>query len=384
MHEIVADEDMRKEIVATKKQLRIFVSALEPSSNLHLKNLASVLPEYCTLIGVCESEVGIQILSPREFAIMGFSDVAKKIRFFKKAMQILSESALTCDKILLMDSSSFHLRLAKKIREKNPNISIMYYILPQVWAWKEWRAKEIEKLFDKLACIWPFELQYYDKKARYVGHPLLDIYTESKYFYNKDSNVFVFMPGSRKSEIKKLMDDYRSVAKNLLKKYRHVVLRLIVPEKFRDTEMMKIYGNIDLFHVVYNTQEGLSNATFAFVCAGTATLEASLMQIPFVLVYRAKWIDYCIARMFVKLKFVGLANIIYQAMLKENGRDIKKAGLGSEYLHEELLQNDCTAKNMLKAYENFNYEKYFEGTATLRKYLQHGSRMSVMKWLLEP
>ena len=148
--------------------------------------------------------------------------------------------------------------------------------------------------------------------------------------------------------------------------------------------MMEIYGDIEMFHIVYNTQEGLSNASFAFVCAGTATLEASLMQISFVLVYRAKWIDYFIARMFVKLNFVGLANIIYQAMLKENGKDIKKAGLGDDYLHEELLQNDCNAKNMLKAYENFEYERYFEGTSTLRKYLKHGSKDNVAKWLLEP
>ncbi|MCI7411499.1 lipid-A-disaccharide synthase [Helicobacter bilis] len=382
MQDITTNKDLITK--SSTKELKIFVSALEPSSNLHLRNLAKVLPESCTLIGVCESEIGRQVLSPSEFAIMGFSDVAKKILFFKEAMQILSEAALTCDKILLMDSSSFHLRLAKKIREKNPNIPIMYYILPQVWAWKEWRAKEIERLFDKLACIWPFELHYYEKKARYVGHPLLDIYTESKQFYSKDSNIFVFMPGSRKSEIKKLMNDYRILAKKLLEKHENAILRLIIPEKFRDTKMMEIYGDIDMFHLVYNTQEGLSNASFAFVCAGTATLEASLMQIPFVLVYRAKWIDYFIARMFVKLNFVGLANIIYQAMLKENGKDIKKAGLGDDYLHEELLQNDCNAKNMLKAYENFNYQKYFEGTSTLRKYLKHGSKDNVAKWLLEP
>ncbi len=367
----------------TEKKLRIFVSALEPSSNLHLKNLAALLPQYCELIGVCECEIGTQIMCPSQFAIMGFSDVAKKILFFKYAMKTLSQSAITCDKILLMDSSSFHLRLAKIIRKKNPNIPIMYYILPQVWAWKAWRAKEIEKLCDKLACIWPFELQYYKSKAKYVGHPLLDIYTDTNGVGDKDSDIFVFMPGSRKSEIKKLMQSYRKVATTLLQQKPHATMRLIVPPKFRDTPMMQVYGDITQFHITYNTQEGLCGAAFAFVCAGTATLEASLMQIPFVLVYRAKWIDYYIARLFVQLQFVGLANIIYQAILQEKGQNIKKAGLSHEYLHEELLQGDCTADNMLNAYMHFDYTRYFEGVTTLRKYLKHGSAKNVAQWLLD-
>lgn len=366
----------------SKSGLRIFVSALEPSSNLHLKNLAAVLPESCELIGVCDLEIGKQIMSPSDFAIMGFSDVAKKIIFFKQALDTLSRSAIGCDKILLMDSSSFHLRLANKIRKLNPEIQIMYYILPQVWAWKAWRAKEIERLCDKLACIWPFELHYYHSKARYVGHPLLDIYKNENGVSNKDSNIFAFMPGSRKSEIKKLMGEYRKVAAKLLQKSPLAKMRLIVPEKFRNTSAMDIYGDITQFQVIYNTKDGLNGVKFAFVCAGTATLEASLMQIPFVLVYRAKWIDYCIARAFVKLQFVGLANIIYQAMLKEEGKDIKKAGLSDEYLHEELLQNDCIADKMIAAYENFDYDRYFNGVSILRKYLKHGSATRVAEWLL--
>ena len=92
------------------------------------------------------------------------------------------------------------------------------------------------------------------------------------------------------------------------------------------------------------------------------------MQIPFVLVYKAKWIDYIIAKMFVQLNFVGLANIIYQAMQLENGKEMKKAGLGLDYLHEELLQRDCKASKMLQAYENFDYQRpEFEPIGTARK-----------------
>lgn len=365
-------------------KMTIFVSALEPSSNLHLKNLIAKLPQYCEIIGVCDRDVGRPLFLPSQFSIMGFTDVLQRISFLRYALKTLSFEASVCDQVLLMDSSSFNIRLAKLIRKQNPRVTIMYYILPQVWAWKAWRAKEIEELCDKLACIWPFELQYYTSKAKYVGHPLLDIYTQ-EYIYqndNLDSKVFVFMPGSRKSEIKKLMKEYIVLAKMIKKKYDHTTLRLIIPLRFKDTAMMNVYGDLTGFELYYDTQEGLKNASFAFVCAGTATLEASLMQIPFVLVYKAKWIDYIIAKMFVQLNFVGLANIIYQAMQLENGKEMKKAGLGLDYLHEELLQRDCKASKMLQAYENFDYQRYFDGVSKLRSYLKHGSAKRVAKWIL--
>lgn len=363
--------------------MKIFVSALEPSSNLHLRKLASILPKHCEILGVCDNDIGNAFFSPTEFSIMGFSGVIEKIFFLKNALEILSLEASLCDQVLLMDSSSFNLRLAKLIRKRNPSISIMYYILPQVWAWKAWRAKEIEALCDKLACIWPFELKYYKSKARYVGHPLLDLYKqENQYRGNINPKTFVFMPGSRRSEIKRLMQEYRILSRQILRKYPDSKLRIIIPAKFKDTAIMEVYGNVDGFELHYDTQTGLEDATFAFVCAGTATLEASLMQIPFVLVYRTRWIDYLIARACVQLNFVGLANIIYQAMQLEEGKNIPKAGLGTDYLHEELLQGDCTATKMLQAYENFNYERYFKGVSKLRKYLKHGSAKNVAEWIL--
>lgn len=366
-----------------KRQIRIFVSALEPSSNLHLKRLAAILPAHCELMGVCDSEIGNALFLPSDFSVMGFSDVAQKILFFQHALKILSIEASLCDQVLLMDSSSFNIRLARLIRKHNSQVPIMYYILPQVWAWKSWRAKEIELLCDKLACVWPFELSYYQQKARYVGHPLLDIYKDNESFSNKDSDIFVFMPGSRKAEIKQLINEYKILAKKLRSLKPNATMRLIIPARFKDTEMMKCYGSIEHFELYYDTREGLKDACFAFICSGTATLEASLMQIPFVLVYKAKWIDYFIARLFVQLKFIGLANIIYQAMLLEQGKQDEKAGLGSESLHPELIQWNCDSQNMLEAYERFNYEKYYHGIQQLRGYLQHGSAKFVVEWLLE-
>ncbi|RDU67674.1 lipid-A-disaccharide synthase [Helicobacter didelphidarum] len=361
--------------------IKIFVSALEPSSNLHLRNLLKYLPNECEIIGVCDDDMGQVIFSPNDFSIMGFSDVAKKIPFLKKALKILSIEASKCHRILLMDSSSFNIRLAKLIRKSGNQIPIMYYILPQVWAWKAWRAKTIESLCDKLACIWPFELHYYTHKARFIGHPLLDIYTEENSTNYEDSNVFVFMPGSRRSEIKTLMPEYRILLKKIRQYNTNARFRIIIPERLKDTHL-DVYGDLSDFELSFNTKDGLKNAHFAFVCAGTATLEAALMRIPFVLVYRTKWIDYFIARAFVQLNFVGLANIIYQAMQLEQGENIQKAGLGNDYLHEELLQHDCKADKMLESYQNFDYKRYFYGVTNLRMYLKCGSAKNVAQWLI--
>lgn len=362
---------------------RIFVSALEPSSNLHLKNLAALLPKHCELMGVCDPSLGRPLFLPSDFSIMGFIDVAKKLVFIKNALRILSLEASLCDRVLLMDSSSFNMRLAKLIKAHNPKLQIMYYILPQVWAWKSWRAQELENSCEKLASIWRFELPYYQSRARYVGHPLLDIYREDRDFSDRDSDIFVFMPGSRRAEIKKLMLEYKPLAAKLLALRPKAKMRLIVPEKFKDTEMMKSYGNLDGFEICYDTREGLSGACFAFICSGTATLEAALMRIPFVLVYKAKWLDYVIARIFVNLSVIGLANVIYQATLAQEGKQIERAGLGSQTLHDELIQLDCKACAMLRAYVNFDYEKYQNGVGVLRQYLQHGSAKIVAEWLLE-
>ncbi|PAF50078.1 lipid-A-disaccharide synthase [Helicobacter sp. 13S00401-1] len=364
--------------------MKIFVSALEPSSNLHLRNLKSELLKLDSsveFIGVCDSDLGTSLFKVSEFSIMGFSDVFKRLKFLKHAMNVLAKEALKCDKILMLDSSSFHMRLAKKILSFNPNANIMYYILPQLWAWKPWRSKELLSNFTKLAYILPFEGSFYDysPKARFVGHPLLDIkeYNSKTSFANLESKVIVFMPGSRKSEIKAHMGVFREVASALVKKDSKTSLRLVLPSKFKDTNLESIYGDISSFNLFYNTQEALKEASFCVVCSGTATLECALMQIPFLLVYKTKWLDYFIIRSLVNIKYAGLANIFYQALLGE------KPGRGVSTLHDEIVQFGFNAPNILKKIEDFNYERYFNGVRLLKDYLKEGSSNNVAKWLLE-
>ncbi|MGB5506376.1 MAG: lipid-A-disaccharide synthase, partial [Sulfurovum sp.] len=157
--------------------MKLLVSALEPSSNLHLKEVLKHTEEL-ELIGIFNKSIitsGTPLYDISEMAIMGVVDAIKKLRWFFKVADEMVELAKDADKVLLMDSSGFNLPLAKKLKAKYPDKEIIYYILPQVWASRPKRVKKLEEYCDRLLGILPFEINYYAKeKAQYVGHPLLD------------------------------------------------------------------------------------------------------------------------------------------------------------------------------------------------------------------
>ncbi len=348
----------------------ILVSALEASSNVHLEELRRNLPKDYRFIGVFESNGALY--SPREFSIMGFKDVIGRLGFLLKVHKEMVQLAKQADMVLLMDASSFNIPLAKKIKKQDPHKKIMYYILPQVWAWKKWRAKTLEKYCDFLGAILPFEASYYQQKAQYVGHPLLD---EIKY-YKKDikGETLVFMPGSRKSEIAKMFPLFVEVARILEQNEGFKRRVLVVPSFFKGLDLKALYGeDIKWFEISYDAHKSLFEAEFAFICSGTATLEAALIGTPFVLAYRAKTMDFLIARMFVNLHYIGLANIFYNALNDET------PGLGESQLHPELIQHFLSVESLLKAYETMDRERYFKESLRLREYLASGSSRKVAK-----
>lgn len=352
--------------------MRILVSALEPSSNLHLGEVLKHLNDDIEIIGVFDGNLILNeklkknaLYTPRDFSVMGFVDVGKKLPFLLKAQKELAKLAESADKVLLMDSSSFHIPLAKKIKSKYPSTPIYYYILPQVWAWKKWRAKSIEANCDKLLAILPFEVGYYKSKAQYVGHPLLDGIGESR--SNFKGQGVVFMPGSRAGEIRQIFPVFKQVAKSL----QGIKKTLVVPQFFQSQNLESIYGNLDDFEVSFDAKVALWNAEFAFICSGTATLEAALIGTPFVLGYKTARLDYCIARALVKLRYIGLANIFFNALCGE------VPGLGENKLHIELIQDSMNVKNLLEAYEKFDRKKFYQDSLKLRAYLQYGSALNV-------
>jgi lipid-A-disaccharide synthase len=300
-------------------------------------------------------------------AIMGFVDALKKLRWFFKVADEMVELAAKVDKVLLMDSSGFNLPLAKKLKEQYPDKEIIYYILPQVWASRPKRVEKLEKYCDRLLGILPFEIEYYPSgKAQYVGHPLLDeidIRRDEK----ETRGCIAFLPGSRASEISKLMPIFLEVRRKLGNDIRPL---LVIPPSFSKQRIAKLYIGNREFEVVRNTHEALRRSEFAFICSGTATLEAALIGTPFTLAYIAKKLDYFIAKSLLNITQIGLANIILSRF-------------NNTTLHKELIQEKVTAENLLAEYRNTDRNIFKKKSKELKNYLGHGSSENVAKIIME-
>jgi lipid-A-disaccharide synthase len=346
--------------------MKLLVSALEPSSNLHLRQLLKHT-RGVELMGIFDRRIdaGTPRYDISEMAIMGVVDALKKLPWFFRVADEMVGLAEEADKILLMDSSGFNLPLAKKLKTNYPDKEIIYYILPQVWASRPKRAEKLERYCDKLLGILPFETACYPSgKAAYVGHPLLDeIEVERD---NDTQNIITFMPGSRKSEITRLMPVFLQLRRKLGNEIRPI---LVIPPHFSRQQIARLYEGNREFEIVRNSHEALRRSDFAFICSGTATLEAALIGTPFTLAYIAKKIDYFIGTKLLGITQVGLANII---LSHKDGST----------LHNELLQEEVTVDNLLAEYYNTDRKKFADKAKELREYLGHGSSRRVAEIIM--
>ncbi len=342
--------------------MKLLVSALEPSSNLHLQEVLKHTQEI-ELLGIFDKSLGHPLYDISEMAIMGVVDAIKKLRWFFKVADEMVALAKDADKILLMDSSGFNLPLAKKLKKVYPNKEIIYYILPQIWASRPKRHQKLEKYCDKLLGILPFEVSYYQSKAQYIGHPLLD---EIHASHQANSNTLAFMPGSRRAEISKLLPIFRAVQSKLSDKKAI----LIIPKSFSEEKIRELYGDLSDFEISRDTHQALAQSEFAFICSGTATLEAALIGTPFTLSYIAKKIDFFIGTKILKITQVGLANII---LTHHN----------NSTLHRELLQESVTVENLLDEYYQTDRTLFAKKAKELKTYLKHGSSKNVAKIIMQ-
>ena len=347
--------------------MKILVSALEHSANVHLTSLKKELGEDVVFLGIFDKKLGDPMIDLQSLAIMGIIDALKKLRFFFKLADDMVELAHEADKVLLIDSSGFNLPLAKKLKKRYPEKEIIYYILPQAWAWKKKRIPVLAQTIDKLASILPFEPSYYPSNANieYVGHPLLDQIKQFKQEISSEIKDVVFMPGSRKSEIKRLMPIFQELIEKL-----NLNATFIIPKHFSQEEIVELYGDTQNYSISYDAHKSLYEADFAFICSGTATLEAALIGTPFILAYKAKALDYFIGSRLVKIDYVGLGNIMLQKY-----KNIQ--------LHPEYLQDDVTVENLLHGFNDFKREEYFKNSQILREYLKHGSSARVAELIKE-
>lgn len=347
--------------------MKLLVSALEHSANIHLRYLIQELGSDVELIGIFDDSLGESIVDLRSTAIMGFVDAISKLPFFFRLKDQMVELADKTDKVLLIDSSGFNLPLAKAIRKRYPQKEILYYILPQAWAWKKKRIPVLEKTITKLCSILPFEPSYYSSHApiEYVGHPLLDEIAVQKTSL-EPTGIITFMPGSRPGEIKKLMGIFKEVRARI-----ECEAMLVIPPHFSETKIEELYGDISDFTITHDAHTTLAQSDFAFICSGTATLEACLIKTPFVLVYIAKRLDYIIGRALIKLEYAGLGNLLFMHQY-------------NRALHPEFIQDTVTPENLYNSYLKMDREKFFNDAGSLKTLLKHGSAVRVSEIIKEP
>lgn len=282
----------------------------------------------------------------RDLAFMGFVEVALHIRTIFKNLQLCKQDMLAFqpDLVVFIDYPGFNLPIAKFA--KRAGFKTVYYISPQVWAWKEKRVKKIKKCIDRMLVILPFEKRFYeqwDYEVEYVGHPLIetiDLYRaseESKNFIidfkkNHPNPVVAILPGSRKQEIRKKLPVMLNATKNLQGIECVVAQAPGIDDRFIH-ELVKNHSNISIWK--NKTYQLLSIADAAMVTSGTATLETALFDVPQVVCYKTSWLSYAIAKYFIKIPFISLVNIIQS---KAVVRELIQEELTSKRLEKELKQ----------------------------------------------
>jgi lipid-A-disaccharide synthase len=303
----------------------------------------------------------------KDLAFMGFAEVVKNLPAIFKNFRFCKNdiSAFNPDVVVFIDYPGFNLRMAKWAKENQ--FKTVFYISPQVWAWKENRVKILKKYIDKMLVILPFEKDFFKKwnyEVEYVGHPLADVIENCKNKHSEikvSENTIALLPGSRKQEINTKLPIMLEATKNF-PGYNFVVGKApSIEDEFYES-FIKVYPNVN--SIANDTYSLLMKSTAALVTSGTATLETALFGVPEIICYKASNLSYQIAKRLVKLKFICLVNLI---MDKE--------------VVKELIQNDLTAENITSELKKILFdpakkEKMKKDYAELKQLLSEGGNAS--------
>ena len=328
--------------------MKYYIIAGEASGDLHGSNLVKEifrLDKNATIRawgGEKMRDAGATVIKNyKDLSFMGFYEVLlnlntilKNIRFCKSDIKKFNPN-----KIILIDYPGFNLRIAKWAKKNN--FFVNFYIAPQIWAWKESRINIIKKYIDRLYVILPFEKNYFENKhnfkVKYLGHPIMD---SIKNFNNTDNKksflvknkiednrkIIAILPGSRKQEIRKILKIMLNVIGNF-SDYQFIIAG--VPN-IKKNFYQSIIKDFDVKMVENQTYDLLSNSSAALVTSGTATLETALFKVPQVVCYKTSLISFFFAKIFVKIKYISLVNLIV-----------------NKEIIKELVQSRCTKNNII-------------------------------------
>ena len=305
--------------------MKYYIIAGEASGDLHGSNLMKAIldlapdSKFRYWGGNSMQAVGGELVKHyRDLAFMGFSEVIMNLGTILSNLKFCKNDIISYqpDILILIDYPGFNLRIAEFAKKQG--IKVVYYISPQIWAWKRNRVFKIKKVVDKMLVILPFEKDFYakyDVEVDFVGHPLLDALENEKPItkktFIKNNNlsnkpIIALLPGSRKQEVKAML---KTMLK-LIPDYPEHQFIIAGVNTLSKTYYDDIIGHNDVKLLLNDTNHILNFADAALVTSGTATLETALIGTPEVVCYKGSRISYEIAKRVVKVKYISLVNLI--------------------------------------------------------------------------
>ncbi|MBU1369148.1 MAG: lipid-A-disaccharide synthase [Bacteroidetes bacterium] len=343
--------------------MRYYIIAGEASGDLHASNLIAVIRQkdaHATIRAwggdLMERQGATIVKHYRDLAFMGFAEVISNLRTIMRNLSFCKKDLLSFkpDVLILIDYPGFNLRLAAFAHKHG--IKVVYYISPQIWAWKKGRVHTIKRVVDKMLVILPFEKAFYrkyDVEVDFVGHPLLDAlqnydWQDQETFRKRngfsEKPIIAMLPGSRKQEVSRMLR-MMLVMVDYFPAFEFAIaaapsLEMSFYQQIVNDSKVKIIQN--------QTYDLLKHAHAALVTSGTATLETALIGTPEVVCYRGNNLSYQIARRIIDVKYISLVNLI---MDREVVKELIQNDFNEQQLKtqlEQIITEGATRVNMLE------------------------------------
>ncbi|MGZ4954736.1 MAG: lipid-A-disaccharide synthase [Methylobacter sp.] len=331
------------------KPLKILFSAGESSGDQHAANMFIELRQLHPDIkglgmgGAKMAQAGIDIrYDSANIAVIGVVEVIKHYAEIRRALKLMQELVATerPDLLVCVDYKEFNFKLARYAKQLG--IKVLFYVSPQIWAWRPGRVKAYGKVIDMMAVIFPFETAYYDAEnvpVRYVGHPSVDkVHAQyskyedlTRFGLDRNKPIVGLLPGSRANEIKRMLPVMLAAAEKVQAELLECQFILPQADSISDALLEQYTGQSPLAVTVIKNQpyDVIQCCDAVMTTSGTATLEIALLTVPMVIAYKLSAITYWLGKWLVNTPFIGLPNIVL-------GKNIIK----------ELIQHDATAENL--------------------------------------
>jgi lipid-A-disaccharide synthase len=248
--------------------------------------------------------------------VVGLWEVLKHYGYFRDQFhRVLADiAAKKPAAVVLIDYPGFNLRLAKALRQRLPDLKIIYYISPQVWAWNRARIPRMARYLDLMLCIFPFEAELYERsglRTIFVGHPMIESLREARVATERDPNLIGLFPGSRAREVRKLMPVLREVMEVLVRQNPSLRFEIAAASERLAVTIRELLGKSLVTQIVVGESNRVMQRSFAgIVASGTATLEAAYFRMPFLLIYKVSWLTYLAGRLLIRVKHLGMPNVL--------------------------------------------------------------------------